>query len=142
VFGLVLTEQLGSFFHTTIINVSIHLNIHCIDYSALYTQLNHFYYLASLTVKFSDLIISKIAYSFLSSIPNLYNSSFDLFVEDEHNHAVMNQVAIFHSRTVIVVKRISSRNTYSREKRRTSSPIREAIESVKKLKTVCYFLFF
>ncbi|KAI7901760.1 uncharacterized protein BX663DRAFT_487462 [Cokeromyces recurvatus] len=99
VLDLVFTEQLGSFFfHTTIINVSIHLNIYCIDYSALYTQLNHFYYLTSLTVKFLDPITLKIAYSFLSSIPKLYNSSFDLLVEDEHNHIIMDQVVSSHSR--------------------------------------------
>lgn len=138
VFDLVLTEQLGSFFHTMIIIVSIHLNIHCIDYNALYTQLNRFYYLASLTVKFSDPITAKIAYSFLSSIPIVFNSSLNLFVEAKHNNVVMDQVVSSHSRKDIVVKRVRSRNTHSRKKRRAPSPIREAIKSVKKLKTL-YF---
>lgn len=53
-------------------------------------------------------------------------------------YVVMDQVVSSHSRKDIVVKRVRSRNTHSRKKRRTSSPIREAIKSVKKLKTL-YF---
>lgn len=136
VFDLVLTEQLESFSHTTIINVSFHVNVDCVGYNALYTQLNCFYYLASLTVKFSDPITAKIAYSFLSSIPIAFNSSLYLFVEDKHNKVVMDQVVSSHSRKDIVVKRVKSQVTHRRKKRRTPSSTREAIKSVKKLKTL------
>ncbi|KAI8973769.1 hypothetical protein BDF20DRAFT_837679 [Mycotypha africana] len=138
VFDLVLTEQLGSFFQTTIMNVRIQLNIDSIDYSAIYAHLNRFYYLTSLTVRFSGPTTTKIAYSFLSSIPMAHNSTVDLFIEDEHNNAVMAQIASSHSRKDIDVKKASNRSSYSDKKRRTPSPIRKAIESVKKLKTL-YF---
>jgi hypothetical protein len=138
VFDLSLTEQLGSFFHTTIINVNVHLNIYSIDYNALYTKLSDFYYLTSLTVRFSGRITTKIAYSFLSSAPIAPNSSLNLFVQDDHNYIIMNQVASSCGRKDIVVKRLNSCRTYNREKRKTPSPIREAIKSVKRLKTL-YF---
>ncbi|KAI8057383.1 hypothetical protein BDF21DRAFT_497634 [Thamnidium elegans] len=82
----------------------------------------------SLTVKFSDLITTKIAYYFISCLPKVYNSSLCLFVEDERNYVIIKHACNNNIR----IEQFESCQTNKRV--RTPSPFREIIKNVKKLK--------
>lgn len=130
VFNLSLHKQVGGFFRTTVTKVKVALNVESIDYKALYNQLNWFYYLSNLTTIFSDNITKSIAANVMTSIPKVFH--LNLFINNSHNFRMM--IDANNCQQNIVVKKLESPNR-KRVKRRTPSPIRDALESVKRLKS-------
>lgn len=126
-------ERWEDFFSTTVTKAKVALDVELIDYRALYNQLNCFYYLSNLTIIFSDNLTKTIAVNVMESIPKVF--SLNLFIDNGYNFKLMN--AANNCPQYIVVKK-PGKNIPSRQraKRRTPSPIRDALESVKRLKAL------
>ncbi|KAF7730268.1 hypothetical protein EC973_002511 [Apophysomyces ossiformis] len=126
--------QIGTFFYATAIHVRLDLDVDNIDYDLLRSNLNRFYYLSKISIYTSTRVTIGAATRILSNVPGFcYHRGIIAIDVDEDTFRCF-EVGMNRCGRKDLVLNNRNDEQQRRSRKRTPSPIRDMLRSVKRLR--------